>query len=80
MPEATFLIWVNTSQLGSSDEVSRLLRTQARVQVTPGSHYGEFGEGSLRFNVAQLNEEKFLQTLDDIKTTLTKRAEELGIH
>ena len=28
MPEATFLIWVNTSQLGSSDEVSRLLRTQ----------------------------------------------------
>ncbi len=74
MPEGTFLIWVNVSQLGSSKEIAQLLREQARVAVTPGSHYGLYGEGSLRFNIAQLDEEKFKQVLDRISMTLEKRA------
>ncbi len=79
MPEATFLIWVNISQLGTSTEIAKLLREHAKVAATTGSNYGKYGEGSLRFNIAQLDETKFKEVLEKISVTLTECAREKGI-
>jgi aspartate/methionine/tyrosine aminotransferase len=79
MPEATFLIWINISQLGTSDEVASHLREKARVAVTTGSRYGKYGEGYLRLNIAQLDETKFKHVLEQITICLTELASIKGI-
>jgi aspartate/methionine/tyrosine aminotransferase len=79
LPEATFLIWINISQLGTSDEIAKLLREKAKVAVTSGSRYGEHGEGGLRLNIAQLDEKKFNDVLKQISLTLTEHARTKGI-
>jgi aspartate/methionine/tyrosine aminotransferase len=79
MPEATFLIWVNISALGTSIEVAAYLREYAKVAVSTGSNYGKYGEGYLRFNIALLDEDKFNRALEQIVLTLTDLAKKRGI-
>ena len=52
--EGTYLIWVDIRSTGlSSDELTRRLLQEGRVQVNSGTMYGaEAGEGFIRLNIA----------------------------
>ena len=80
MPEATFLIWLNISQLGTSAEIGKYMREQAKVAVSIGSNYGKHGEGYVRLNIAILDEIKFNHSLSQITLALTQLAAKQGIH
>ena len=47
-PRATFYVWVPTPRGRKSADFAQLLLSQARTLVTPGSAYGERGEGFIR--------------------------------
>ena len=59
--EGTYLVWVDIRDTGMSSAQAhdRLLR-EAKVRVSPGTIYGQAGEGYIRINIAcprsQLNE------------------------
>lgn len=48
MPQSAFLSWIDTSALGSSDEIVNYLVDEAKVFVNAGSCYGTRGEGCIR--------------------------------
>lgn len=48
MPEATFMLWINISGLGTSTEVTRYLIEEAKVNVNDGKFYGDQGRGYIR--------------------------------
>lgn len=48
MPEATFLLWINISRLGTSTEITRYLIEEAKVNVNDGKFYGNQGKGHIR--------------------------------
>ena len=73
------MIWVNISRLGTSAEVGKHLREQAKVAVSLGKNYGLYGEGYLRLNIAILDETKFNDALKRIQLALTELAKEKGI-
>jgi aspartate/methionine/tyrosine aminotransferase len=51
MPEGTFYAFPNVSQLGkNSTQVAEDLLEKARILTTPGSAFGEYGEGYLRLS------------------------------
>ena len=50
-PEATYLAWINFSNLGLSDEeVQKLLIEKAGLALEPGIKYGQEGSGYQRLN------------------------------
>lgn len=52
-PEASFLVWLDCTALGKSqDELMDLFNNQAKVVVNNGAPYGPGGEGHVRINVA----------------------------
>lgn len=51
LPQATFLMWLDVSALGTSQEVSQYLLKNARVFLNDGAPYGRQGEGHLRIVV-----------------------------
>lgn len=58
--EGAFYAFANIKELGkSSVEVAKMLLAEAGVVTTPGSAFGEFGEGYLRFSFA--SEEKVIE-------------------
>jgi alanine-synthesizing transaminase len=68
-PQATMFVWARIPQpyqsLGSLEFSKKLLR-DARVAVSPGIGFGEYGEGYVRFGLIE-NEHRTRQALRSIK-------------
>ena len=70
MLEGTYLVWVDCRGLGlSSREIADILLEKEKVQVNPGSLYGEAGEGFIRLNIA-CPREKLIEGLNRLKRGL----------
>jgi alanine-synthesizing transaminase len=54
-------------------EFSKLLLTEAKVAVSPGIGFGEYGDNHVRFALIE-NEERTRQALRGIRQMLAKRA------
>ena len=50
-PKGTFYLWVPTREGESSVDLATRLFEEAHIVVAPGSAYGEFGEGYIRFSL-----------------------------
>ena len=50
-PKGTFYLWVPTREGESSVDLTARLFEKAHIVVAPGSAYGEFGEGYIRFSL-----------------------------
>ena len=74
MPKATMFVWAKIpeaySALGSL-EFSKLLLTEAKVAVSPGIGFGDYGDGHVRFALIE-NEERTRQALRGIKQMLAR--------
>ncbi len=51
-PEATYLSWIDFSQLSMGEDPSELLGEKAQVVLSPGPTFGEPGKGHARLNFA----------------------------
>lgn len=70
MLEGTYLVWVDCRGVGlSSREIADILLEKEKVQVNPGSLYGEAGEGFIRLNIA-CPREKLIEGLNRLKRGL----------
>ena len=73
-PKATMFVWAKIpepySEMGSL-EFSKFLLKVAKVAVSPGVGFGEFGEGYVRFALVE-NEHRIRQALRGIKKALFK--------
>jgi alanine-synthesizing transaminase len=76
VPPATMFVWAPIPEphrdLGSL-EFSKLLLREARVAVSPGLGFGEYGEGFVRFALVE-NRHRIRQAVRNIKTFLGRRA------
>jgi alanine-synthesizing transaminase len=74
-PKATMFVWAQIPEqykhLGSL-EFSKLLLTDAKVAVSPGIGFGEYGDGHVRFALIE-NEERTRQALRGIKAMFAKQ-------
>lgn len=74
MPKATMFVWAPIPEpyraMGSLEFSTRLLK-EAKVAVSPGIGFGEFGDGHVRFSLIE-NEERTRQALRGIKQMLLK--------
>ena len=72
LPKATMFVWAQIPEpfrhLGSL-EFSKLLLTEAKVAVSPGIGFGEYGDGHVRFSLIE-NEERTRQALRGIRMML----------
>ena len=72
LPRATMFVWARIPEpfrpLGSL-EFSKLLLTEAKVAVSPGIGFGEYGDGHVRFSLIE-NEERTRQALRGIRSML----------
>ena len=72
LPRATMFLWAKIPEayrhLGSL-EFSKLLLQEAKVAVSPGIGFGEYGEGFVRFSLIE-NEERTRQALRGIRKLL----------
>ena len=50
--EATYLLWLDVSEIGSGSDVSEYLKNNAGVYLSPGNIYGGAGKDFLRLNIA----------------------------
>jgi alanine-synthesizing transaminase len=73
-PKATMFVWARIPEafhaLGSL-EFSKLMLTEAKVAVSPGIGFGDYGDGHVRFALIE-NEERTRQALRGIKAMLAK--------
>ena len=73
-PRATMFVWAQIPEqyrsLGSL-EFSKLLLTEAKVAVSPGIGFGEYGDGHVRFALIE-NEERTRQALRGIRQMFAK--------
>jgi alanine-synthesizing transaminase len=73
-PKATMFVWARIPEpyreLGSL-EFSKLLLTEAKVAVSPGIGFGDYGDGHVRFALIE-NEERTRQALRGIRQMLAK--------
>jgi len=80
LPKATMFVWAQIPEqfrdMGSL-EFSKLLLTEARVAVSPGIGFGEYGDGHVRFSLIE-NEERTRQALRGIKMMLAGKC--LSVH
>jgi alanine-synthesizing transaminase len=80
LPKATMFVWARIPEafkgLGSL-EFSKLLLTDAKVAVSPGIGFGEYGDGHVRFSLIE-NEERTRQALRGIKMMLSGREQGTG--
>ena len=74
LPKATMFVWARIPEpyreMGSL-EFSKLLLTEAKVAVSPGTGFGEHGDHHVRFALIE-NEERTRQALRGIKQMLAK--------
>jgi alanine-synthesizing transaminase len=75
-PKATMFVWAKIPEayrhLGSL-EFSKLLLNEAKVAVSPGIGFGDYGDGHVRFSLIE-NEERTRQAIRGIKQMLAKGA------
>ena len=73
-PRATMFVWAKIpdfyADMGSLDFSKKLL-TEARVAVSPGIGFGEYGEGYVRFGLIE-NEHRTRQAIRNIKRMIRK--------
>lgn len=69
-PKGSFYLWVPTPPGHSSTEFAELLLDKAGVIVTPGSAYGEHGEGYIRLALT-VGEARLVEALDRIRTQVS---------
>ncbi|MCH5311631.1 MAG: pyridoxal phosphate-dependent aminotransferase [Prevotella sp.] len=51
--QSTYLVWADCSYLGiKSEELANKLENEGKVKFSPGTMYGDTGEGFLRINIA----------------------------
>ena len=71
-PKATMFLWARIPEafraMGSL-EFSKMLLTEAKVAVSPGIGFGEYGDGHVRFSLIE-NEERTRQALRGIRGVL----------
>ena len=80
MPESGILSWLDISRLGSSEEIAAYLRKEAKVAVSAGNHFGQYGEGYIRIVSGCFKDDhKAAEIFNRIKTVLTKLAKEKSI-
>jgi alanine-synthesizing transaminase len=74
LPQATMFVWAKIPEqyrkLGSL-EFSKLLLNEAKVAVSPGIGFGDYGDGHVRFSLIE-NEERTRQALRGIRHMMTK--------
>ena len=74
LPKATMFVWAPIPEpyraMGSLEFSTKLLK-DAKVAVSPGIGFGEFGDGHVRFSLIE-NEERTRQALRGIKQMLLK--------
>ncbi|HYK36352.1 alanine transaminase [Alloacidobacterium sp.] len=74
LPKATMFVWAPIPEpyreMGSLEFSTKLLK-EAKVAVSPGIGFGEFGDGHVRFSLIE-NEERTRQALRGIKQMLLK--------
>src|ERR1700743_2571725 len=73
-PKATMFVWAQIPEANSglgSLEFSKRLLTEARVAVSPGIGFGEYGDTHVRFSLIE-NEERTRQALRGIKQMFAK--------
>jgi len=74
LPKATMFVWAPIPEpyraMGSLESSTKLLK-DAKVAVSPGIGFGEFGDGHVRFSLIE-NEERTRQALRCIKQMLLK--------
>jgi alanine-synthesizing transaminase len=73
-PKATMFVWTKIPEshraMGSL-EFAKLLLKEAKVMVSPGNGFGEYGEGYIRFALVE-NEKRIMQAVRGIKKALQK--------
>ncbi len=73
-PKATMFVWAKIPEpflkMGSL-EFSKLLLTEAKVAVSPGIGFGEYGDDHVRFGLVE-NEQRTRQAIAGIKQVLSK--------
>jgi alanine-synthesizing transaminase len=73
-PKATMFVWAQIPEpyrhLGSL-EFSKLLLTEAKLAVSPGIGFGDYGDGHVRFSLIE-NEERTRQAIRGIKQMFAK--------
>jgi aspartate/methionine/tyrosine aminotransferase len=79
MPHSGTFHYVNTSRLGTTQEVFAYLRDTEKVLVTPGPWYGPSGEGYVRICYATYPPEKTKEGVQRIVDGLTTLAKQKGI-
>jgi len=81
LPKATMFVWAQIPEqyrkLGSL-EFSKLLLNEAKVAVSPGIGFGDYGDGHVRFSLIE-NEERTRQALRGIKHMLTKDVRQMAV-
>jgi alanine-synthesizing transaminase len=80
-PKATMFVWAKIPEaykhLGSL-EFSKLLLNEAKVAVSPGIGFGDYGDGHVRFSLIE-NEERTRQAIRGIKQMLAKAPTAKGL-
>jgi alanine-synthesizing transaminase len=77
-PPATMFVWARIPEAYrelSSLEFSKLLLRDAKVAVSPGLGFGEYGEGFVRFALVE-NRQRIRQAVRNIRTFLGRGAPE----
>ena len=80
MPEATFVVWVNVSGLGTSTEIVKYLVEEAKVNVNDGKFYGDQGKGHIRLVAGcYWNDEDAYAAMDRMAEAFRKLAKKKGL-
>jgi alanine-synthesizing transaminase len=81
LPRATMFVWAQIPdqyrKMGSL-EFSKLPLNEAKVAVSPGIGFGDYGDGHVRFSLIE-NEERTRQALRGIKHMLTKDVRQMAV-
>ena len=81
LPKATMFVWAQIPEqyrkLGSL-EFSKLLLNEAKVAVSPGIGFGDYGDGHVRFSLIE-NEERTRQALRGIKSMMAKDVRQMAV-
>jgi len=81
LPKATMFVWAQIPEqyrkLGSL-EFSKLLLNEAKVAVSPGIGFGDYGDGHVRFSLIE-NEERTRQALRGIRSMLAKDVRQVAV-